>query len=295
MRPLRLAVLYLVLAVMFAAAQTAVVKRNVNLRPDPSTDNDPITKLLPGAELELIDPAPNGGFYHVKVDANTGWVWGRNIQIQEESGGGGTPSTGNELFAKLKSARKPAVGQPLIENGNEVCGPTGSATDNTRKALNKNKNRTDLPNESDYVDISWDDLKGLPSDQVNDFQGAPVAVVGFLSHQVKVEGAESTNCGLTGTDEVDWHMYFTKTAAKPISEAIIVETTPRTRPAHQWTTTMLDPLVDSDTRVRISGWLMFDSEHTGEIGSHRATVWEVHPITRIQVEKNGGWTDLDTQ
>jgi hypothetical protein len=125
------------------------------------------------------------------------------------------------------------------------------------------------------------------------YQGAPVSVIGFLSHRVKVEGKESTNCGLDGADEVDWHIYLTKTAARPISEAVIVETTPRTRPAHKWTTAMLKPLVDSDTRVRISGWLMFDSEHIGVIGTQRATVWEVHPITRIQVENSGHWVDLD--
>jgi hypothetical protein len=43
--------------------------------------------------------------------------------------------------------------------------------------------------------------------------------------------------------------------------------------------------------VRIGGWLMFDGEHkqnaknTVSGGAHiwRATVWEVHPITSIQV------------
>jgi len=58
---------------------------------------------------------------------------------------------------------------------------------------------------------------------------------------------------------------------------------------------MLSPLVDANTRVRISGWLMFDVEHVGAIGTQRGTVWEVHPITRIQTENNGQWIDLDNQ
>src|SRR5262249_39984018 len=160
----------------------------------------------------------------------------------------------------------------------------GDTNKQTAKDLNSNKNRTDVPGDSDYVDIAWDDLKGLPSNRKNDFVGAPVRVVGFLSHRVKVENdgsGESTNCHLLGDNEVDWHIYFTKVSAQPISQAIIIETTPRTRPQHSWTTDMLSPLVDSQARVRISGWLMYDSEHVNVIGTQRATVWEVHPITRI--------------
>src|SRR6266851_5238907 len=301
----------LLLSLGLALGQTGVVTRNVNLRTDPSTDNDPIAKLQPGTQVELLEPDPTDGFFHVKVDDQTGWVWGKRIRIQTEGGtppseGGTPPSTppsipptsGQDLFSKLTAAHTAAVGQPLMENGSEVCGPSGDTTDKRRKALNANKNRTDLPGDSDYVDIGWDDLSNLPSDRVDDFQGAPVSVIGFLSHQIKVENSgsgESTNCHLHGDNEVDWHIYLTKSPARPISKAIIVETTPRTRPLHKWTTDMLSPLVDANTRVRISGWLIFDFEHVGAIGTQRGTVWEVHPITRIQAEKNGQWIDLDNQ
>jgi hypothetical protein len=196
------------------------------------------------------------------------------------------------------NARKTAVGQPLTENGSEVCGPTGNAKKPAAKALNTSKNRTDIPGDSDYVDVGWSDLENLPSDRINDFVSAPVRVVGFLSHKIKVENTgtgESTNCNLTANNEVDWHIYLTDSPAQQISSAIIVETTPRTRPQHKWTTDMLAPLVDSQTKVRISGWLMYDSEHKGVIGTQRATVWEVHPITKIEVQTNGQWVDLDNQ
>jgi hypothetical protein len=288
------------LTVVLATAQTAVVTRNVNLRPDASTDNNPIGKLKPGTTIQLLEPGPTGGFLHVKTANNqNGWVWGKNIQIQPSSGGlSPSPTSGQDLFSKLIAARKVAVGQPLVESGNQVCGSKGDATDQGRKALNENKNRTDQPGDTDYVDINWDDLANLPSDRVNDFQGASVAVVGFLSHKIKVENSgsgESTNCHLLGDSEVDWHMYLTKAAAQPIKAAVIVETTPRVRPSHHWTTDMLKPLVDSSTLVRIGGWLMYDFEHVGAIGTQRATVWEVHPVTRIQVQRNGQWIDLDNQ
>lgn len=308
MRRLIRSLLFVVICLGLASAQTAVVTRNVNLRPDASTDNDPIEKLTPGAQVQLLEPDSTNGFYHVQAaDTQTGWVWGRNIRIQEgvpvstptsqpTATPTVTPVAGQDLFSRLIAARKPATGQPLVENGSEVCGPTGDATRATAKALNNNKNRTDMPGDSDYVEIGWDDLQNLPSDRVGDFQGAPVAVVGFLSHQVKVEnGGESTNCHLHADPEVDWHIYLTKSPAQGIKDAVIVETTPRTRPSHRWTTDMLAPFVDSQTQVRISGWLMYDSEHVGAIGTQRATVWEVHPITRIQVQQNGQWVDLDSQ
>lgn len=291
------------LGIGLTAAQTATVTRSVNLRPDPSTDDDPIEKLRRHTQVQLVEPDATDGFYHVTApDGQDGWVWGRNIRIEAGPGPtptptpGPTPAPGGDLFSRLMAARVSAIGQPLVEDGSPICGPTGDASNPTAVALNNNKNRTDMPGSSDYIEINWDDLANLPSDRVDDFVGAPVAVVGFLSHQVKVEnGGESTNCHLHADPEVDWHIYLTKSPAQGIADAVIVETTPRTRPSHRWTTDMLSAFVDTQTQVRISGWLMYDSEHVGEIGSHRATVWEVHPITRIQAQQNGQWVDLDQQ
>src|SRR5713226_5909982 len=86
---------FLLLALGLATAQTAVVTRNVNLRPDPSTSNTPIEKLTPDTEIQLLEPGRTNGFFHVKVDDHTGWVWGNNVHIQqlhptEASGAGAT-------------------------------------------------------------------------------------------------------------------------------------------------------------------------------------------------------------
>lgn len=76
-------VLFLSLA---AGAQTATVKRNVNLRPDPSTNNDPITTLKPPAQIDLIEPDTADGFFHVKTsEGQEGWVWGRYIRIKSDA------------------------------------------------------------------------------------------------------------------------------------------------------------------------------------------------------------------
>lgn len=194
------------------------------------------------------------------------------------------------LVAKLAGAQKAAVGQALII-GRQVCGPEGNATSPSAQELNINKNRTDIP--STYVAISWNDTDNLPPSKVSEIQGAPITVIGYLSNKVNVEGAESTNCDLTQPDEVDWHMYLTAGPKQLVKQALIVETTPRTRPLHKWTTEMLGKYVNTDQKVRISGWLLYDFEHIDVIGKERATVWEIHPITKIEVESGNGWLDVE--
>jgi uncharacterized protein YraI len=77
---------------LFAAAQQATVKRNVNLRSDPSTNIAAIELLQAGTTLVLLDAATNGGYLHVKVaDGKEGWVWAKNVSVQLTAGN--TPTT----------------------------------------------------------------------------------------------------------------------------------------------------------------------------------------------------------
>jgi uncharacterized protein YgiM (DUF1202 family) len=66
-----------------AAGQTAVVTRNVNLRPDASSSGAPIETLKVGTKLELVSKEQTNRFLHVKTEDGTeGWVWSRNLQVQ---------------------------------------------------------------------------------------------------------------------------------------------------------------------------------------------------------------------
>jgi uncharacterized protein YgiM (DUF1202 family) len=308
-----LVLLTLVFSLPFVFGQTATVQTDTNVREKPTRSSTIVTTVSAGDQVDLLSPKPRRGYYHIRTaDGDEGWALAKNLQADTGGGSSSTGSTtgnsgasssstgsssGADLFSQLTSAKKDAVGQPLVENGQEVCGPSGDANDQQRQVLNQNKNRTDTPDAASYVTIDWNSLKTLPKNRVSDFQGAPVVVQGFLSHKINVENSgsgESTNCHLTGDNEVDWHMYLTNSPAQQISQAIIVETTPRTRPSHSWTVDGLTPVVDSNTPVRISGWLMYDFEHVGVIGSQRATVWEVHPVTKIEIQQNGQWVDLDS-
>ncbi len=296
----RLLGLFVFCALTFAIAnaQTVVVKRNVVLRSSPSSSGKNLGTLKPPTELKLVSLAVRNGYRHVVTDAgDKGWVWANNVAVQDA--GDTNEGTGADagLLSKLLAAHVDAVGQPLIKNGATVCGPTGDATDDKIKALNKNKNRTDKPAGDAYVPIIWTALRDLPSDRSSDLPGAPIVVEGFLVHRVKIENdgtGESTNCHLLADDEVDWHIYLSDTAGlDDISQAVIVETTPRTRPLHKWQKPDLDKVVNKNTAVRISGWLLYDFEHTNVIGTQRASVWEVHPITKIEVKQGNQWIDLD--
>lgn len=292
--------LFCLFVVTFANSQTATVKRNVVLRAKASSSSKKITTVTPPASLTLISPATRNGFLHVKTEGgDKGWVWANNVEVSDEqdAGEGGGPAD-DDLIAKLISVRTDAVGQPLIINGQTVCGPTGTAgNDDHKVALNSNKNRTDIPADTAYVKLDWADLRDLPANHSNDLPGAPVVMENvFLVHRVKPEGAESPNCGLTDPDEVDWHIYTSDSAGvDDISKAVIVETTARTRPLHKWQQADLAKFVNKNVPLRISGWLLYDYEHVNVIGTQRASVWEVHPITKIEVKKNGQWVDLDKQ
>lgn len=108
---LRLSFFVLLLS-LFAAAQTATVKRNVNLRPDPSTDNDPITTLTPSTQLNLIEPDATDGFFHVKTsDGQEGWVWGRNVRVEK----GSTPRPSAEHIGPAKLYPDPTMTPGLAD------------------------------------------------------------------------------------------------------------------------------------------------------------------------------------
>jgi len=288
------------LCTVLAGAQTATVKKNVILRANATTQSKRITTLMPPATLTLVDAKPKNGFFHVTTGTGqTGWAWAKNIDVQQSAGNHNfRATTGNQdLISSLRAARVTAVGKPLVEHGQTVCSAIGDATATQAKNLNKNKNRTDILSDAAYVPIDWVSLRDLPSNQANNLPGAPVVVEGFLVHRVKVENdgsGESTNCHLLGDNEVDWHIYLSNTAGRDdISKAVIIETTPRTRPLHKWRKDDLDNVVNKDVPVRISGWLMYDFEHVDVIGTQRASVWEVHPITKIEIKRNGQWVDLD--
>jgi hypothetical protein len=39
---------------------------------------------------------------------------------------------------------------------------------------------------------------------------------------------------------------------------------------------------------------MLDPEHPDQVGKTRGTIWEIHPVMKIEVEQDGKWVMLDS-
>ena len=293
-----------------AFGQTATVTRNANLRPDPSSSNKPLALLAPPTTLTLLDTNKTSGYYHVKTaDDKEGWVWAKDVQITAEPPS--SPSTVTVGDALSADWEKPSPLSGSFEDGEGSCGPTGDGGDTD---TNVRKNRTDLP--TDYHLVAFKALTppALPFPnapthrtnpngwtnaelaQITPFEGEAVTVEGyiFVIRPQTGSSGESTNCHQKQAPDVDWHIALTENFGDLEPTAVVVETTPRVRTTHpKWTTTALAPYVGKNTPVRISGFTMLDPEHKSHLGVHRVTLWEIHPITKIEVFANGTWVDLD--
>jgi len=191
-----------------------------------------------------------------------------------------------------------------------TCPATGSGIAHLDNGTDLRKNRIDtatayhsLPIDAILV-LPWEGIAKrrydwTPSDlaTVTPYEGVPIALEGFLAG-AKEEGKEATNCEFDTPPWHDWHLWLVQTAAEVKNAdrtgAIVVEVTPRVRARHPaWTWEAIVALQASGARVRISGWLMFDPDHPDHVGRTRGTIWEIHPVTRIEVEQHGTWETLD--
>ncbi|MBV9774658.1 MAG: hypothetical protein JO040_11945 [Gemmatimonadetes bacterium] len=184
------------------------------------------------------------------------------------------------------------------------CPPEGDGGD---PALNRLKNRIDEP--ARPVPLPVDTLLNLPwprdvaredrarwsapaRGEVGRYEGVPLVVEGYFAG-AKVEGPESPNCHGADTEMRDWHLWLTGGEGEDRTRSVVVETTPAVRARHpEWTLAAVRGAIRSRSRVRITGWLMLDPEHPDQVGRTRGTIWEIHPITRIEVQQNGSWVPL---
>jgi hypothetical protein len=186
------------------------------------------------------------------------------------------------------------------------CPPDGDGGD---PQLNLLKNRVD---EGDYVPaefaavekLQWPrSVERLPrhrwsSDDaasVARYEGIPLSIEGYLAG-AREQGPESTNCHGADPAMLDFHLWLVGSPDEDRSASIVVEATPRVRASHaEWGLEVIEDLVQDKDKVRISGWLMLDPEHPDQVGRTRGTLWEIHPIMRIEVNRRGVWATLESE
>jgi hypothetical protein len=172
--------------------------------------------------------------------------------------------------------------------------------------------------------------RGDPRGPLTDLdEGTQTRVVGYLL-AVKQEHGESCNCHLDDVDvTTDNHLvlvnpkvvtdnplpeHATKKQIKAVfhtreAKSVTAEFTPRVRAdGHPNFTSELQKRLNKTPQgalwVRVTGQLMFDSEHFHHLKLNRATQWEIHPIMKLEYCSKGktckkdtddNWVDLDDQ
>lgn len=145
--------LFSLLLAEVVAAQTAAVKKNVNLRVGATTSSAVKELLKPGATLTLLNSAKQNGFYHVKVgDGKEGWAWAKNVGIESAPS---TP-TGSAIQAPAHcdDGLRSHVYKPQRLIVKQQCiAVTGTFVDDT-----KGRQRDGVRHESDGDTHGWLDV-----------------------------------------------------------------------------------------------------------------------------------------
>ena len=176
------------------------------------------------------------------------------------------------------------------------CGLEGDATNPSVQELNRLKNRT-TPPEPQQMDsrVSLEAMLEPGDDRPrwNDSRGADIT--GYV-WDVKGGGVETVNCRASDPQHRDTHIELVLDPMNSsANQRVIVEITPRMRViaerrGEDWSTNTLRDHFQGRW-VRVRGWLLFDAEHRdqavntapGRPRDWRATAWEIHPVTSIEV------------
>jgi hypothetical protein len=175
-----------------------------------------------------------------------------------------------------------------------VCPLQGDAKQALAKELNPYKNRDDAPPVSKINGAATLQAVLAPGNDLDRWSREDGAIFEGVVVNVKIGGIESVNCHAKDPAHRDTHIELALDSSAPETQRVIVEVTPRWRDKMKVIADWSTPALKSQLighRVRITGWLFDDLEHKadaentnpGASGNWRATVWEIHPITGIQV------------
>jgi hypothetical protein len=173
------------------------------------------------------------------------------------------------------------------------CPAEGGALSAEVRAFVRLKNRTGRPRPEDFDPrATLGELLRPGDDRGRWSEERGAAVEGYVVG-VAPGGVEAANCySLTRRDT---HVYVALRPDAPQREAVVAEVTPRVR---EWAAVEGDDWSEESLRrrlmgrrCRVEGWLLYDTEHDGEAENTapgralnwRATAWEIHPVTRVEV------------
>ncbi|HEU4509993.1 MAG TPA: hypothetical protein VFR78_17295 [Pyrinomonadaceae bacterium] len=173
------------------------------------------------------------------------------------------------------------------------CPSAGIALTSTQRDNHRLKNRTAIPEASDFDSrVTLDELL-RPGDDRNRWSTDRAARVQGEVIDVEHAGTEAANC--FGPTRRDIHILIAKRKGAGKIEHVVLEVTPKLRDwaAQQgmdWSEKTLQAQLIGHW-VEFEGWLYFDVGHAedteniapGNPENWRATAWEIHPITKITI------------
>ena len=173
------------------------------------------------------------------------------------------------------------------------CPAAGFGLTPRKRALLRLKNRDAAPSAADFdARVSLAALLAPGDDRARWDERRAAAIEGYVV-SVGAGAIEAANC--FSLAERDTHIHVAARGGAPGREVVVVEVTPRTRRAAagrglDWSQEGLRRALVG-RRCRFEGWLLYDREHDEEsentapnrAANWRATAWEIHPATRIEV------------
>lgn len=179
----------------------------------------------------------------------------------------------------------------LVLSGN--CPSVGLALTTKARALHRLKNRTALPQPSDFNrQISLSELL-KPGDDSSRWSTQQAARIEGYVIDIAYARAEATNCFIPCRRDI--HIAVANRKGAPQNEQIILEVTPNLREwaaqrGWDWSESALQKQLVGKW-CQFEGWLYFDVGHAQEAentaplnpGNWRATAWEIHPVTKLTV------------
>ena len=185
------------------------------------------------------------------------------------------------------------------------CPASGLGLNAARRDFHQLKNRTALPRQSDFDNRATLETLLQRGDDHSRWSTSRAARIEGYVVSLGAGPFEAANCYCRR----DIHIMLAARPDAPSSEQVVLEVTPRTKEMHQaeapatsdamagielddWSLETMKRTL-AGHQVRFEGWLFFDSSHAGEsentapgrANNWRATAWELHPITKIEIMK----------
>jgi hypothetical protein len=168
------------------------------------------------------------------------------------------------------------------------CPTSGFALNEQRREFQQLKNRTAQPQQSDFDSrITLETLLQPGDDQSRWSTSRAARIEGYVA-SISSGPLEAANCFCRR----DIHIMLATRPDAPAREQVVLEVTPRMETTKKRSLETLKREL-TGSQVRFEGWLFFDALHAGEsentapgrINNWRATAWELHPISKIEILK----------